>query len=108
MSKTPTDQMVDVIYEHDSPGAFVQHGEVSTTIVFHSHFDAAEVTRWFLMPRGREYRSSSDPALRDRKPGTAEVVKGLTEFLADDSSIIAYTMASVKAGYTFEITWFYK
>ena len=69
LSKAPTGQIVDVIYEHDSPGAFVQRGEVSTTIAFHSDFDAAEVTRWFLMPRGREYRSFRDPALRDGETG---------------------------------------
>ena len=108
LSKTPTGQIVDVIYEHNSPGAFVQPGEVSTTIVIRSDFDVAEVTRWFLMPRGREYRSFQILRYETGKPGTAEVVKGITEYLADDSSIIAFKMASVKAGYTFEVTWFYK
>jgi hypothetical protein len=86
----------------------VQRGEVSTTIAFHSDFDAAEATRWFLMPRGKEYRSFQILRYETGKAGTAEVVKGLTEYLADDYSIIAYKMASVKAGYTFEVTWLYK
>src|SRR5262245_49424556 len=42
------------------------------------------------------------------KPRTAEVVKGLTDYMVDDPSIIAFKMASVKAGYTFEVTWYYK
>jgi len=108
LSKVPTGQVVDVIYEHYSPGGFVQRGEVSTTIAFRSKFDAAEVTRWILLPRGREYRSFEILRYETGKPATAEVVKGFTEYLADDSSVIAYKMASVKAGYTFEVTWFYK
>ena len=100
--------IVDVIYEHDSPADFVQRGEISTTIGFRSDFDAAEVTRWFLLPRGREYRRFQIHRYEMDKPGTAEVVKEFTEILADDSSIIAYKMASVKAGYMYEVTWFYK
>jgi predicted acylesterase/phospholipase RssA len=108
LSKAPTGQVVDVIYEHYSPGAFVQRGEVSTTITFTSEFDTAEVIRWFLLPSGREYGSFEILRYEKGKPATAEVVKGYTSYLADDSSIIAYKMASVKAGYTFEVTWFYK
>jgi len=108
LSKTPSGQIVDVSYEHYSPGDFVQRGEISTTIAFRSDFDAAEVTRWFLMPRGREYRRFEILRYETGKPGSAEIVKGLTEYLADDSSIIAFKMASVKAGYMFEVTWFYK
>jgi hypothetical protein len=108
LSKALTGQVVDVIYEHYSPGTFVQRGDVSTTIAFSSEFDAAEVMRWFLLPSGREYRSFEILRYEIGKPATAEVVKGFTEYLADDSSIIAYKMASVKAGYTFEVTWFYK
>jgi hypothetical protein len=108
LSKVPTGQVVDVLYEHYSPGIFVQRGEVSTTITFRSEFDAAEVTRWILLPSGREYRSFEILRYEAGKPAMAEVVKGFTEYLADDSSIIAYKLASVKAGYTFEVTWFYK
>jgi predicted acylesterase/phospholipase RssA len=108
LSKVPTGQVVDVIYEHYSPGEFVQRGEVSTTIAFRSEFDAAEVTRWILLPRGREYRSFEIVRYETGKDATAEVVKGFTEYLADDSSVIAYKIASVKAGYTFEVTWLYK
>jgi predicted acylesterase/phospholipase RssA len=108
LSKAPTGQVVDVIYEHYSPGNFVHRDEVSTTITFRTEFDAADVARWILLPSGREYRNFEILRHETGKPTTAEVVKGYTEFLADDSSIIAYKMATVKAGYTFEITWFYR
>lgn len=108
LSKAPIGQVVDVSYEHYSPGGFVQRGEVSTTIAFATEIDAADVTRWIMLPSGREYRSFEILRYETGKPTTAEVVKGFTEFMADDSSIIAYKMASVKAGHTFEVTWFYK
>jgi predicted acylesterase/phospholipase RssA len=108
LGKVPGGQIVDIVYEHTSPGSFLRRGEISTTISFRSEFDAAELTRWFLMPSGREHRSSQIVRYETGNPATAEVVKGLTEYLADDSSIIAYKMASVKAGYTFEVTWLYK
>jgi predicted acylesterase/phospholipase RssA len=108
LSKAPTGQVVDLSYEHYSPGEYVQRGELSTTIAFRSDFDAAETTRWILMPRHKEYRSFEILRYETGKRATAETVKAFTEMLADDASIIAYKMASVKAGYTFEVTWFYK
>lgn len=108
LSKAPVGQVVDVVYEHYSPGFFLQRNELSTTFTFRSDFDAAEVTRWFLMPRGQEFRSFQILRYETGKPRVTEVVKALTEFVADDSSIFAYKMVSLKAGYTFELTWFNK
>ena len=42
------------------------------------------------------------------KSGSAELVKGFTEYLADDYSILAYKLVSVKGGYNYDVTWFYK
>ena len=47
-------------------------------------------------------------SLSARKSGSAEAVKGFTEYLADDYSIIAYKLVSVKGGYNYDVTWFYK
>ena len=107
-SKVAKGQVVDVIYEYYSRGVFLQRGENSTTVTFRSEVDAPEVTRWFLLPRGKEYRSYQILRYETGEPRTAEVVRGLTDYMADDSSIIAYKMASVKAGYMYEVTWFYK
>ncbi len=106
--KLPAGEIVDVIYEHYSPGLFLQRADGSSTISFHSDADTAEVTRWFLMPQGKEYRNFRIVRYETGKPGTAEAVKGFTEYLADDSTILAYKMVSAKAGYTYEITWFYR
>jgi hypothetical protein len=108
LSKVPNGQIVDVIYEHYSRGVFLQRGENSTTVTFRSEVDAPEVTRWFLLPRGKEYRSYQIIRYETGRPGTVEVVKGLTDYMVDDPSIIGFRMASVKAGYTFEVPWIYK
>jgi hypothetical protein len=108
LSKVPNGQIVDVICEHYSRGDFLQGGEHGTTVAFSSEVDAPEVARWFLLPRGKEYRNYQIVRYETGKPRTAEVVKGLADYMVDDPSIIAFKMAAVKAGYTFEVTWFYK
>ena len=70
--------------------------------------DALELTRWFLLPKGEEYQSYQILRYETGKPRTAEVVTKLTDYMADDPSIIAFKLALVKAGYTFEVTWFHK
>jgi hypothetical protein len=42
------------------------------------------------------------------KPETAENVKLVTEYLAEDFTILAFKLLALKAGYTYEITWFYR
>ncbi len=107
-SKVPAGDFVDVIYEHISAGDFLERGERSTTLVIHHQVDTAEVTRWFLMPRGREYKGFRILRHETGKQEKMELVKTVTEYLADDSSILAYKLVSVKAGYTYELTWYYK
>ena len=41
-------------------------------------------------------------------PAKVEEVKLVTEYLAEDSTILAYKLLSVDAGYTYEVTWYYK
>jgi hypothetical protein len=108
LSKVPNGQVVDCIYEYYSRGVFLHSGENSTAVAFRSDADAQEVTRWVLLPSGKEYRSYQILRYETGKPGTAEVVKGLTDYMVDDLTIIGFKLASVKAGYTVEVTWFYK
>ena len=106
--KVPAGDFVDLIYEHYSSGEFLQEGNRSTTIAFSMQVDTAEVTRWILMPQGKEYRSFRILRYETGKPEKVEPVKVVTEYLADDFTILAYKLMSVKAGYTYELTWFYK
>jgi predicted acylesterase/phospholipase RssA len=108
VSKVPAGDFVDLIYEHISSGNFLKREAGSTTITFHTQADTAEVTRWFLLPQGKEYRSFRILGWETGKPETVKPVKVVTEFLADDSTILAYKLLSVKPGYTHEVTWYYK
>src|SRR5262249_38106228 len=70
--KVPAGDYVDLIYEHVSPAVFLRRGERSTSIAIHMQADTAEVTRWFLMPEGKEYKSFRILRYEPGKPETAE------------------------------------
>ncbi len=107
-SKVPAGDFVDILYEHYSVGLFLRRGDTWTSMSFPFHVDTAEVTRWFLMPRGKEYRSYRILRYETDKPEKVEEVKVVTEYMANDASILAYKLMSVKAGYTYDVTWYYK
>jgi hypothetical protein len=106
--KMPAGDYVDVMFEELSPGDFLHRGERSTTISYDLHVETAEVTRWILLPKGREYRNWRIIRYKTGKPDTAEPVRIVTEYLAEDYTILAYKLLSVDAGYTYEATWYYK
>ena len=95
LSKVPAGDFVDLAYEHISPGLFVQRGMNTTSITFRTQVDTGEVTRWFLLPRGKEYRSFRILRWKTGKPDSVEPVKIVNEYLADDSTILAYKLISV-------------
>jgi hypothetical protein len=104
----PPGEFVDIIYEHYSTGLFLRRGDNWTTITLFVEADTAEETRWFLMPAAKEYRSYRILRYENGKPETAEAVKVVTEYLADDSTILAFKLIGGKAGFTYEVTWYYK
>lgn len=106
--KVPVGEYVDLVYEHYSPAVFLRRGDGWTSLAIAVQVDTAEVTRWFLMPEGKEYRNYRIIRYETGKPETVEPVKVVTEYLAEDSTILAYKLMSVKAGYTYEVTWYYK
>jgi predicted acylesterase/phospholipase RssA len=106
--KVPAGEYVDVIVEFLAPGQFVRRSEGSTTHVYEIQVETAEVTRWLLLPRGKEYRNFRIIRYKTGKPDTAEAVKIVTEYLAEDSTILAYKSLSADPGYTYEVTWYYK
>jgi hypothetical protein len=106
--KIPADEYVDLILEELSPGQFLKRGDNSTTLSAEIHADTAEVTRWILLPKNREYRSFRVVRYKTEKPDKVEPVKIVTEYLAEDYTILAYKLLSVGAGYTYEVTWYYK
>jgi hypothetical protein len=106
--KVPAGESVELLEEHLSPADFLQHNEGSTTLTFEIQVQTAELTRWILMPEGREYRSFSLVRYERGKPEKAEAVKFVTEYLAEDYTILAFKLLSLKPGYTYELSWYYK
>jgi predicted acylesterase/phospholipase RssA len=106
--KVPPGEYVDLIYEHYSPAVFLHRGDGSTSVAIDMQVDTAEVTRWFLMPAGKEYKNYRILRYKTGKPETVEAIKFVTEFLAEDYTILAYKLMSCKAGYTYEVIWYYK
>ena len=60
------------------------------------------------MPEGRAYRSFRLIRYETGRPETAEAARIVTEYLAEDHTILAYKLLSLEPGYTYEVTWYYE
>lgn len=106
--KVPDGESVDVIYEHFSRGFFLSAGRESTSLSFDTEADTMEQKWWLLMPAGEEYRSFQLVRYPSARPDVVEIVKPVTEFRSSDFKILAFKLLGLKAGYTYELTWFYR
>jgi predicted acylesterase/phospholipase RssA len=106
--KVPPGDSVDIVYEHISPGLFVREGAGSSTLAFSVEAETVELSRWLLLPEGQEYRNFQLIRYATDKPDVVENVNVVTRYLAEDSTILAFKLLSLEAGYTYEITWFYQ
>jgi hypothetical protein len=104
----PAGEFVDVLYESHSPGRFLQRGVNGTALVFPIRADTAELTTWILMPEGSEYRSFRIIRYESGKPDRVEAVKVVTEYLAEDFTILSFKLLSLKSGNTYEVSWIYR
>jgi hypothetical protein len=60
------------------------------------------------LPKGKEYQSYHLIRYPTDKPELTENVRVVTEYLADDFTILAFKLLSLKAGYTYELHWQYR
>jgi hypothetical protein len=104
----PAGEFVDLIVEYHSPGRYLQRGANGTALVFPIRVDTAELTTWILMPEGREYQSFRIVRYEMGKPENMEAVKVVTEYLAEDFTIIAFKLLSLESGQTYEVSWTYR
>ena len=106
--KVPRGDTVDLIYEHYSPADFFVQAQDGASINFKLEANTAEITRWFSMPRGREYRDfriyQYDPAFPDK----GEYIKPVTEYLPEDATILAYKLLQRRGGTGHLVQWSYK
>jgi predicted acylesterase/phospholipase RssA len=106
--KAAAGDFVDLIIEYDSPGQYLQRGANTTAMPFQIQADTAELTTWVLMPEADEYRTFRIIRYQTGKPQEVEAVKVVTEYLAEDFTILAFKLLSLKAGYTYEVSWTYR
>jgi predicted acylesterase/phospholipase RssA len=106
--KVPEGESVDVIYENLSRGLFLRAGVDSTSLTYDFEVDTIEQSWWLLMPAGKEYRSFQLVQYPTANPEALKSIKPVTEFLSDDFKILAFKLLGLKAGYTYELTCFYR
>jgi hypothetical protein len=70
--------------------------------------ETAELSTWILMPRGREYENFRISRHETGKLGKAESVRLVSEYLAEDYTILAFKLLALKPGWTYEVSWIYK
>ena len=104
----PPGEYVDLIVEYRSPGAYLEGGQSASAFSIPVQADTAELTAWILMPRGKEYGDFHISRHETGKPETVETVRVVTEYLAEDFTILAFKLAALKRGWTYEVTWVYK
>jgi hypothetical protein len=104
----PAGEYVDLIVEELSPGLYLQRGQNGTAMSFPVQAETAELTTWVLMPRGRVYRDFRISRHETGKPEKTEAVHIVTEYLADDFTILAFKLLALKPGWKYEVTWVYK
>jgi predicted acylesterase/phospholipase RssA len=104
----PDGEFVDLYFDYHSPGLYLQRGDNGTEIAVPLQSEVAELTMWILMPEGREYQSFGIVRQETGKPENVEDWKVVTEYLADDYSILAFKLLALKPGYTYVVSWLYK
>ena len=57
--------------------------------------------------RGVEYRSFQLIGYPMGNPELVDIMKPVTEFRSNDFKILAFKLLGLKAGYTYELSWFY-
>lgn len=104
----PSDEPAEIVYEHMSPGRFLREGIGSVTLAFDVEVETVELSRWLLMPEGKEYSRYQIIRHRTGSPEFPENVKVVTQYVSEDRTILAFKLLGLDPGYTYELTWFYR
>jgi hypothetical protein len=104
----PAGEYVDLLVEYRSPGAYLEGGQNASTLSIPVQTETAELTVWVLMPKGKEYRDFHITRHETGKPEAVETVHVVSEYLAEDFTILAFKLLALKPGWTYEVNWVYK
>ena len=77
-------------------------------MVFGIDTETAELAQWVLMPKGHDYKNYRYIYYKKGQPDTAKDGLFATEYLAKDSTVLAFKILSLDSGYDHEIFWDYK
>ena len=106
--RIPLGQSVDIVYEHLSPGLFLKVGLDSTSLAFDIRAETIELSRWVMLPEGKQFRSFELIRYPTGNPQAVTPIEPISQFGSDDSSILAFKLLALQPGYTYELTWFYR
>jgi predicted acylesterase/phospholipase RssA len=104
----PPGDFADLVIEELSPGQYLDRKRSGSGLTFRIQAPTAELTTWILMPRGKEYENFRISRHQPGKPETAENFRPVTEYLADDFTIIAFKLVGLEAGWEYDVSWIYK
>ncbi len=101
-------EYIDLLAEQRSPGQYLKRAQNGSSLSFPVLTETAELTMWLLMPHGYEYQHFRISRHEADKPEKTEAVRPVTEYVPEDSTILAFKLLSLKAGTTYELSWNYK
>jgi hypothetical protein len=104
----PAGDFAELLVDERSAGRYLEGGQGGAGIEFHVQAETAELATWLLMPRGKEYRSFQITRNRTGKPETSEAFRPITEYLADDYTILAFKLVGLGPGWTYQVRWVFK
>ncbi|HEX5269920.1 MAG TPA: hypothetical protein VFW33_05515, partial [Gemmataceae bacterium] len=104
----PAGDFVELMLDERSPGHYLEGGQGGAELSFQVMAQTGELATWVLMPRGKEYVNFHVTRHQTGKPETSEAFRPVTEYLADDYTIIAFKLVSLGPGYTYQVRWVYK
>lgn len=107
-ARVPAGKPVELLIEVQSPGMFLRGSESNSGMLFGIDTETAELSQWVLMPKGRDFKRYRYVFYKKGEPGTAKEGVFTTEYLSDDSTVLAFKILSLEPGYDHEIFWDYK
>jgi hypothetical protein len=107
-SKVPSGTPVELMIEVQSPGLFLYGSNATTGMTFAIEAQTSELLQWVLMPKGRKYNKYRYVYYQRGHPETAKEGVFTTEYLAKDSTLLAFKILALEPGYDHEISWEYR
>ncbi len=108
LERVPAEVPVEITIEVQSPGLFLQGTESFTSMAFGVDVETAELAQWVLIPKGRDYKNLHYIYYKKDHPETASNGAFTTQYLAKDSTVLAFKILSLEPGYEHEISWDYR